>query len=254
MNLGTILELELGKIKTMKKLLTIIAILFASFSLFSQDYPDLLILKADGDWDKLIKKAEQYTLSNKSKKDTEPYYYLTFGLYKISFEADRGEKYKNAYKDAFNAIGKMLRYDKDGSALKEHEEFIDELKLSLLEIIQNELDNEEYRRAFGWVMRFYKFGRDYTPVYYLEAPLRFRNDDPSTARTKWEAGEKLLKNENIESWGEADKKIFMLGLYQSAKVLKENLQADKAKEMMNMGAPYFEEYERWSDYYDEIVN
>lgn len=239
----------------MKKILAIVTTVFISLSLFAQnDYEDLLIIRADGNWDRLIKKSEQYTLSNKTKRDTDPYFYLAYGLYKVSFEGDRDDKYKNAYKDAFTAMGKMLRMDKDGSAQAKHAEFIDELKLSLFEIVQNELDNEEYRRAFGWVMRFYRFGRDFTPAYFLEAPLRYRNGDASTARTKWQEGEKYFENEDVDSWSEADKQIFMLGLYHSAKVLKENLQADKAREMMNMGAPYFEEYEEWGDYYDEIVN
>lgn len=240
----------------MKNLFSIIAILLISFGTFAQTkaYDDLLIMKADGNWEKLIKKAEQYTLSAKTKKDTDPYYYMAYGLYKISFESDRGDAYKNAYKDAFNSIGKMLRFDKDGSVAAEYEEFIDELKLSLLEIIQNEIDNEEYRRAFGWVMRMYKFGRDYVPAYYLEAPLRQRNDDASTARTKWQEGEKHLANQDINTWTPADKKFMILGLYQSAKALKENRQADKAKEVMNIGAPYFEGEDRWDEYYDEIVN
>lgn len=241
----------------MKNLFTIAAGLLISISMFAQgnSYEDLLILKADGNWDKLIKKSEQYTLSNKTKKDAEPYYYFSYGLYKISLDADRDMgKYKNSYKDAFVAIGKMLRYDKSGDIQDKHSEYIDELKGSLLEIIQNELDNEEYRRAFGWVMRFYKFGRDYAPAYYLEAPLRYRNDDKSTARIKWENGDKLFKDADINAWSETDKKVLMTGIYQSAKVLKENLQAGRAKEYMNMAAPYLEELDGWDAMYDEIVN
>ena len=238
----------------MKKLLTVITLLFISMSSFSQDYEDLLIIKADGNWDDLIKKSEKYTLKGSSEKDALPYYYLAYGLYKISFEADRNDKYKNAYKDAFTAIGKMIRNDKDGSVQEQHAEFVDELKLSLLEIIQNEVENDEYRRAFGWVMRMYKFGRDYAPVYYLEGALRYRNNDKSTATVKWKAGDDLLVDANINSWSVADKKIFMLGLYESAKALKQDRQMDKAKEIMNIGAPYFEDDKRWDAYYDEIVN
>ncbi|HZH85883.1 MAG TPA: hypothetical protein VFD77_01110 [Brumimicrobium sp.] len=239
----------------MKKTLTIIITLFISISSFSQNtYEDLLIIKADGNWDDLIKKAERYTLKGSTEKDALPYYYLAYGLYKISFQADRDEKYKNSYKDAFTAIGKMLRNDKSGEVQEKHADFVDELKFSLLEIIQNEVENDEYRRAFGWTMRLYKFGRDYTPVYYLEGALRYRNNDKSTANSKWKAGDDLLKDADINSWSEPDKKIYMLGLYETAKALKEDRQIVKAKEVMNMGAPYFEEDKRWKVYYDEIVN
>ena len=260
----------------MKNLLAIIVTLFVSTALYSQGaYEDLLILKADGNWDKLIKTSEKYTLNNNTKKDPVPYYYLAYGLYKISFQADRDPKYKNAYKSAFTSMSSMLRYDASGKVEEKYEEFVDQLKLSLLEIVQNELGNDEYQRAFGWVMRFYKFGRDYIPAYFLDAALRYRNGDQSTARTNWEVGHGLLeKNDDkvtnnvaqrirstmkpedrdINTWSAADKKIFMVALYQSALVLKENLQADKAKEFMNIGAPYFEDNKTWKAYYDEIVN
>ncbi len=254
--LGTVIEVIISKKNIMKKTIILTLSLIFSATLFAQQgsYQDLLIFRADGDWDKLIKKSEQYTLSNKTKKDAEPYYYLAYGLYKISYEADRDDKYKNAYKDAFNAVGKMLRYDKSGDIQSKYSEFLGELKLSLLELIENDLDSEEYRRAFGWTMRLYKFGRDYTPAYFLEAALRHRNDDKSTARIKWETGDKLLAEEDLSTWPESDKRILMVGIYQTAQVLTENLQADKAKSYMNLIAPYMEDIEEWSDLYDDIVN
>lgn len=260
----------------MKTLFTVVAALFMATTLYSQNsFEDLLILKADRNWDKLIKKSEKYTNSNKTRKDPEPYYYLAYGLYKMSFKADRDDKYKNAYKSSFTAVSKMLRYDESKNVQEKHAEFISELKLSLLEIIQNELGNEDYRRGFGWAMRFYKFGRDYIPAYFLDGALRYRKGDKSTARTKWDVGRALLKKDDedvrnsvakgirrrmddekrdINSWSKADKEVFMVALYQSAAVLKENLQEDVAKDIMNIGAPYFEENELWNDYYDEIVN
>lgn len=239
----------------MKKLITALAALFITLSVFSQgSYDDLMIIRADADWEKLIKHSERYTLKGSSSKDAEPYYYLALGLYKISFQATRSSAYKNAYQDAFNAIGKMIRNDKTGEIQNKYSEFLNELKLSLMEIIQNEVENEEYRRAFGWSMRLYKFGRDYVPALYLEGALRSRNNDNSTARIKWEEASKLIKDAKVDDWSEADQKLLMLGLYQSAKALKDVRQVDKAKEMMNIGAPYFEDDERWQEKYDEIIN
>ncbi|RYM30824.1 hypothetical protein ERX46_17230 [Brumimicrobium glaciale] len=239
----------------MKNIITALTVLFISLSVFSQEtFEDLLIIKADADWEKLIKHSERYTNKSSSDKEPVPYYFLAYGLYKISFQAERGDEYKGAYKDAFTAIGKMLRYDKTGEVQEKYSEFINELKLSLLEIIQNETDNEEYRRAFGWTMRLYKFGRDYVPALYLEGALRSRNNDQSTARIKWEEANTLVKDQKIGDWSEADQKLLMLGLYQSAKALKDLRQPDKAKEMMDIGAPYFEEDKRWEANYDDIVN
>lgn len=237
------------------KILTFVITLVITATTFAQDeYQDLLFLKADGDWDKLIKKSERYTMRGRTEDDVLPYYYLAYGLYKISFVGDRDEKYDNAYKDALTAIGKLLKKDETGEVQEKYAEFLVEVKMSLLELIQNEFGNEEYRRAFGWVMRLYKFGRDYTPAKYLEAVCRYRNMDKATARMKWKQGKELMEQTDPSQWDEADRELMMLGLYESAKVLKESRQNKRAKEMMNMGAPYFEENEQWQDYYDRIVN
>ena len=239
----------------MKKLITALTAIFLTLTVFSQDtYENLLIIKADGDWEKLIKKAERYTNKSSSSKEPEPYFYLSYGLYQISFQAERGEEYQGAYKDAFTAMGKMLRYDESGETESKFNEFISELKLSLLEIIQNEVDNEEYRRAFGWTMRLYKFGRDYIPALYLEGALRTRNNDSTTGRNKWEEADKLMAEAQVESWSDADKKLLMLGLYQSAKALKDMRQISQAKQMMDLGDPYFGDIKFWQENYDDIVN
>ncbi|MEX2483065.1 MAG: hypothetical protein WED10_00800 [Brumimicrobium sp.] len=239
----------------MKNLLTILTALVFSTATFAQgEYQDLLILKADENWEKLIKTAEKYTLKNKTSDDPVPYYYLAYGQYKISFIGDRDDAYDNAYKDALTTVGKLNRKDDDGAVREEYSEFFDELKSSLLEIIQNEFDNEEYRRAFGWVMRIYKFGRDNISGKYIEAVCRYRNMDKATARVKWREAKELLKEVDASQWSEVDKKMIMFGMYESAKVLVESRQDKQAKEIMNLGAEYFDEYERWNEYYDEIVN
>lgn len=239
----------------MKKLLILSIAVFIATSVFSQnEYKALLIIQADGDWEDLIKKSERYTQRNKTEDDALPYYYMAYGLYKISFIGDRDEAYDNAYKDALTAIGKCIRNDDSGEVQEKYAEFFNEIKLTQLELIQNEFDNEQYRRAFGWVMRLYKFGRDYAPAKFLEGVCRYRNSDKATARLKWKEANKLMEEATPSEWSEGDRKLLMMGLYQSAKALKETFQKERANDLMNLGAPYFEGNERWQMYYDEIVN
>ena len=56
--------------------------LSASAQAPSYDY--LLVLFVDGEYEKLVKKAEKYTLNEKTKKDPIPWFYLSKGLYAIS--------------------------------------------------------------------------------------------------------------------------------------------------------------------------
>lgn len=241
----------------MKKVFTFLAAMIFAVTANAQgeDYDNLLIYKADQNWEKLIREAEKLTSKNKTKKDALPYYYLTYGLYKISFIGDRPDEYKNAYKDALTNAGKMGRKDGAEQVFEEYEEFYNELKMSLLEIIRNEIEGDDYRRAFGWVMKIYKFGRDHIGGKFLEGACRHHNGDKATARAKWKEGQELIKElESTSIWSEADKAIIKLGLYESAKAMTASRQKDTAVEIMNLGAQWFEGDKDWQAWYDEIVN
>ena len=239
----------------MKKL-----VLFAIASIFSwtaiaQEYDDLLILKADQNWEKLIRQAEKYTYKDATKNDPIPYYYMAYGLYKISFIGDRDDAYKNAFKDAITVIGKMDRKDQDNEVFNQYNEFFNEVKYTLFELIRNDIEGDDYRRAFGWVMKMYKFGRDDIGAKLLEGACRYRNGDKSTARSKWKEAKDLIGEvTSTDGWLEADREIIKFALYESAKCQMDARQPAEAKALMNLGAQWFEEDEDWKRYYDEIVN
>ena len=71
---------------------------------------------SDGDYEKLVKAAEKYTLNDKYKKDPIPYLWLSRGLYQIkqSGLSETDAKWKNAVKDAMKALSKAVKYDYNG--------------------------------------------------------------------------------------------------------------------------------------------
>lgn len=219
------------------------------------EYDDLTIYKADDNWEKLIRASEKYTLKDATKKDPLPYYYMAYGLYNISLVGDRGDEYKNAFKDALTTTGKFVRKDKDGSVYEEKKEFFDMLKMELVKTIQFDIEAGDYRKSFAWVMKAYKFNKEDVGAKYLEGACKYRGGDKSTGRQKWKEAKVWLEAiESIEDWCEADKVLLRMGLIESAKVLQESRQEDAAKELLNKGAQWFEEDEEWQYQYDEIVN
>ncbi|MGB0933909.1 MAG: hypothetical protein ACPGU5_06475 [Lishizhenia sp.] len=240
----------------MKKLLTL-ALLAIGFGIFAQDeYEDLLILKADNNWDKLIKVSAGYTEKDKTKNDPLPYYYLAVGLYNISFDADRDMgKYKNAYKDCLSTIGKFIRKDKDGAVFSDKREFFSEVKISLVETIKNDIEAGDYRKAFSWVTKVYKFDRYELGAKYLEGACKYNAGDKSTARYKWKEADEIFETiESINDWKEEDLDLLKLGVMESAKCMVASRQNDKAKEMLDKVAPWFEDDKDFKSKYDEIIN
>ena len=242
----------------MKNIITILAVLFVTQIGFGQNYDDLKILYADENYEKLVKVAEKYTEGEKTKKDVLPYIWLAKGLYKISLSGSDDERFKNAYKDAIKFLGKGMKYDiklNDGATLDEHREFIDEFQLSLYQRISNELEAGAYKKAYSWAVKYKKISQNLVGMYYVSGACKFNDSDKSSARTFWTEGEKLLEEvTDIDSWSEADRMMFKLGIIHSALSYKNTRQMDKAKAILNKAAQWFEEDEDWQTRYDEIVN
>lgn len=239
----------------MKKLFLLTLSMLTGVLMMAQEYDDLLILKADQNWEKLIISSEKYTLKDATKNDPIPYYYMAYGLYKISFVGDRPDEFKNAFKNSIGVIGKMDRKDYDKVVFNRYQDFFGEVKGTLFEMIRNDIEADDYRRSFGWVMNMYKFGRDDIGAKFLDGTCRYRNGDKATARTKWKEGKELIGAlESLDGLLEIDREIIKFALYESAKCQVDARQTAEAQAIMNLGAQWFEEDEDWQKYYDEIVN
>ena len=94
-----------------------------------------------------------------------------------------------------------------------------------------------------------------TTGHYGKLLMRHGQSLKGTSRSLWNEGDELLKEvTSIDSWSEADKKMLMMGIYYSAKALKNKRQKEKAKVLMNKIAQWFEGDEEFKALYDEIVN
>ncbi len=224
--------------------------------LSQKEYNDLKILYADGNYEKLVKEAEKYTASDKTKSDPIPYIWLARGLYKISTSSEVADEFKNAFKDALGAIAKFIKNDKDGSAMADSEnlEFVELLQVGLLERISNDIDTKNYRKAFGWVSNYKKISKNTLGSQYLEAACKFRNDDKSSAFTMWRDCETAAaKITSQEGWSETDIAILKLGVLESAECYVSVKQVEKAKKIVNTIMPWFEEDEEFKDAVNEVL-
>ena len=173
----------------------------------------------------------------------------------MSLSGNSDEKYKNAYKEAVAALGKCIKLDKVGDVQREYEEFIQEFKMSLIEVIANDIATPDYKKANSWVLKYYKLDPNSLGAKYLEAACKFRNADKGGANAAWkEAEKKLVALETIDEWSKADIALFKLGILQSAECYVSSRQVDKAKTLLGKVAQWFEEDEEFKAKYDEIVN
>lgn len=241
----------------MKKLIGLVLLLLSATTINAQapNYDDLKILYADGNYEKLVKVAENYSLKEDLKKDPMPFIWLAKGLYKISLSGTDEEKFKNAYKDAIAAVSKALKNDKDNSALTDHQEFIDEFQMSMVTRIDNDLAANDFNKASGWVIKYYKVTKNPVGAKFLDGASKYRKSDKGGANTAWKEADLMLKDiTSIDDWSDADKQILKLGALQTAECYLASKQKEKAKALLNKVAQWYEEDESFKAKYDEIVN
>jgi len=147
-----------------------------------------------------------------------------------------------------------LKYN-EGTTIEEHQEFIDKFQLSLFEIIDNEMSGGSSKRAGSWIIKYQKITTNTIGAKYLLGATKYMNQDKSTARTLWKEGKVILDAlTSVKDYSEADLNMFKIGLLYSAQALKDSRQIDKARELLNSSAQWFEGDDDWKERYDEIVN
>lgn len=243
----------------MKKFALLTTLLMSIFIGQAQppDYSDLLVMFADGSYDKLVKNAENYTMKESTKNDALPFYWLAKGLYAMSKDAEytSQEKYKNAYKDAITAIGKFHRKDKDGSIFREYREFFSEFKKSMVEIIENELSTKNYAKAYSWIIKVPKVSPSDIGSIYLTGVCKFQQGDKSGASTSWkEADAALAKITSVEDWNDEDLRLLAVGVIETAECYVNSRRVDQAKTLLNKVFKWLEDDEDFKSRYDAIIN
>src|SRR6056297_116367 len=74
-----------------------------------EEFDDLLILYVDGDYEKLINKAEKYSDDDDTRRDPRPYLYLAKAYYGMSKDEKYAEEYPRAFRDALKYAARYAR-------------------------------------------------------------------------------------------------------------------------------------------------
>ncbi len=219
------------------------------------EFDDLKILFADGSYEKLVRQCEKYMNKDDTKKNPHVYLWMAKALYKIDISGNATDNFKNAFKDGINYLGKCFKYDEDGTCQSEHEDFINDFTRACVERIVNDAEAEDYKKAYGWVVKYKKIARYPAGLSYMEGACKFRNSDKGGANTAWkQANEELETIKSLEDWPVADRELLKHGVLQTADALVTSRQISKAQELLNKVAPWFEADETFKAKYNKIVN
>ncbi|MCC6600888.1 MAG: hypothetical protein IT223_09475 [Crocinitomicaceae bacterium] len=239
----------------MKKLLTIILFLLSGFvRTFAQggDYKELLALYVDEKYEKLLYKAEKYTLDDKTKKDAMPYLFMSMGYYKISKLDEFKKDYPDAFKNALKYMGKYAQKDKGRTFAAEYEDYFEELRTATVSEAEVMLDQKKYTKA----KTMYDNLTDMDPNdagAYLMLSITFEAiKSKKEAATSLAKAKELLTTKKCSTSSKQEFNLLKNALMTYANHLSEAGSKAEAKEWMDLGMDYFKDDKEYMVNYEII--
>lgn len=239
----------------MKNTLLLLIVSLLSFSAFAQrDYDDLLDLFVDEKYDRLLLKAEKYTLADKTKKDPLPYLYMSMSFFEMNKRPEiYGEDYPKAFTNSLKYCVKYRKKDKEDLYVAEYEEFFDELRLATVSEADVFMDQEKFTKCKSFYSYVTKIDeRDPGGWVYLGLSLY-------KLRSKRDAGEAIVTARTIMQEGGCDRLTeIQLGYLKSgiiafAEYMDEIGERAQAKEWIELGYDHFKDDKEYNVTYEMIA-
>lgn len=220
-------------------------------------YDDLIIYYADQDYDKLLRKAEKYTQSDKTKKDALPYLYLAKCNFEMSKDQKWLDKYPKAFNDAIKYAGNCRKRDERAgtTVYADNVAFFTDLKTAIVEDMKNLIAEESFMRLQGYIAKLHRFNKEDLGSYFLKSGAMYMEKDNSGGRVaQKEAWEKLEETTSVDSWRPIDFEMLRIGvIVYCDSWINMKRQKQEATKILGKVKQWLEDDEQFMDYYNKVM-
>ena len=151
-------------------------VLTAQAQVVNPEHDNLVDKFEAGKIESVLMKAEKLMDNNKYKKSPEPYLWASICYLELHRSEDPKIQayYKNALKDAQKYAAKAVSKDKEGNFIRENWEFIEDLKKESLMLANEQLGEEDYRKANYTFKQLTKIDTSDDNVLFLKGMMELR--------------------------------------------------------------------------------
>lgn len=242
----------------MKKAILAFSLLLLFGSVNSADaqrpeYDELLKLIVDEDYEKALRKCENYTLDDDTRKDPVPYIYMSMAYFHMSSDPEYSEEYPKAFKDALKYAARFRRKDRDNEYMGEYSRYMSQLREQAIRETNGLLDQEKYIQA----KMFYKYmtdldendiGAHLMMAYSLRQSRSKRDAEESEALAK-----KLMKEKGIDHLALEQKDFLKYALIVYSEYMESEGMRSQATDLLSLGKEYFEDDKEYMVTYNTIA-
>ena len=230
----------------MKKVILAFSVLLMIGSLQQVDaqrpeYDELLKLIVDEDYEKALRKCENYQMDDDTRKDPVPYIYMSMAYFHMSKNPEYAEEYPKAFKDALKYAARFRRKDRDNEFMGEFSRYMSQLREVAIVETNALLDQEKYIQA----KMFYKYltdldeediGAHLMMAYTLRQSRSKRDAEESEALAK-----KLMKEKGIDHLAHEQKDFLKQALIVYSEYMESEGMRSQAQELLTLGKEHFED-------------
>lgn len=214
--------------------------LFSSAQEEKKEFEDLLLMFVDEKYEKCMRKAEKYTLSDDTKREPMPYLYIAMCMFEISRIDDAAEIYPRAFKDALSYAYKYVRKDKKMLYYDDNADFFASLRHETFLRAQNELAEEKYSRAKYYFRGLAKIDSKDPSALFMQAYTELKNNAARDANENFKQA-MVLYNEvkSVYELTKEQRDIMRYGFLTYADYLVEEGRSDSAFSTLEQGKRLF---------------
>ncbi len=237
----------------MKKFILLLAIFSGSIVAFAQkNYEDLMNLQVDEKFEKLLYKAEKYTLNDKTKKDALPYLFMSIGYFEISKLAEFSEDYPKAFTSALKYAVKYKKKDKGLEFFDEYKDYFEELRKATTQEADALYDQEKYSKVKSLCKYLVKIDDKDIGAHLLNGLCLERMKYKKEAIEAFQKAKELLEAGGIDDLTPEQTKLLKLALVNVGEYYAEIGKSSEAKEYMEFGLEKFGDDNYFMSTYDNL--
>ncbi|MDZ4824037.1 MAG: hypothetical protein SH856_11305 [Flavobacteriales bacterium] len=238
----------------MKKLLLVLLVLAQLTTLAQNDYTDLLEMFVDEKYEKVLYKAEKYTLSDETKKDPMPYLYMSMAFLEISKIDEMKEKYPGAFKDAIKYAGTYGKKDKEHQFYNEYEDYFSELRQVIIAEGETFMETQKYTKAKSYYATLIDIDANDAGAHIMLGRAYAALKTKKESEAEFKTAQEILTERRCSDMSKEQRGLLKEALMKEAEDKAAAGDKAKAKEWLDLGLEYFEDDKEYQVVYETSVN
>jgi len=240
----------------MKKLLLFVMLLPLGFATQAQsDYDNLLEMLVDEKYEKLLYRAEKYTLDDKTKKHALPYLYMSMAYHEMGktpeeYDEDLSGK---ALKNCLKYCVKHRKKDKENEYYAEYEDYFDEVRKGA--IAEAELNNDmlKFTKSKGFYKYLTSIDSGDPGAWMMKGMAEWKMKSRKDSGLSWERAKEIVEGGGAEILTDVQLSLFKRAIIYCAEMWDEEGNSEMARTWLEIGYEYFKEDREFNVTFESIA-